>query len=93
MKNQATKTLLKSQVEILPNQRSIDIGSVAFQELVLVLHFGSFHLLSCGWRFAGVQARPLMDRPLASASVSEFWGRRWNTAFRDLTHLSNSHPF
>jgi alginate O-acetyltransferase complex protein AlgI len=27
-----------------------------------------------------------MDRPLASASVSEFWGRRWNRAFRDLSH-------
>ena len=27
-----------------------------------------------------------MNWPLASTSVSEFWGRRWNTAFRDLTH-------
>jgi hypothetical protein len=51
-----------------------------------MLHFGTFHLLSCAWRRAGVEARPLMNWPLASASVSEFWGRRWNTAFRDLTH-------
>jgi hypothetical protein len=54
--------------------------------IALVLHFGIFHLLSCAWRRAGVDARPLMDWPVASASVSEFWGRRWNTAFRDLTH-------
>jgi hypothetical protein len=54
--------------------------------IVLLLHFGIFHLLSCTWRAAGVEARPLMNRPIASISLAEFWGRRWNTAFRDLTH-------
>jgi D-alanyl-lipoteichoic acid acyltransferase DltB (MBOAT superfamily) len=42
--------------------------------------------LSCAWRAAGVNAKPLMNWPILSASVSEFWGKRWNTAFRDLTH-------
>jgi alginate O-acetyltransferase complex protein AlgI len=54
--------------------------------LVFVLHFGSFHLLSCAWRAAGVDARPLMAAPILATSVGEFWGRRWNRAFRDLTH-------
>jgi hypothetical protein len=53
---------------------------------VLMLHFGLFHLLSCAWRAGGVGARPLMQHPWAAAGVGEFWGRRWNTAFRDLTH-------
>ena len=52
----------------------------------MVLHFGSIHLLSCLWRAAGIDARPLMDWPIATTSVSDFWGRRWNTAFRDLAH-------
>ncbi len=54
--------------------------------IILLLHFGSFQLLSCAWRAVGVEARPLMNWPVVSVSLSEFWGRRWNTAFRDLTH-------
>jgi alginate O-acetyltransferase complex protein AlgI len=52
--------------------------------LILCLHFGSFHLLSCLWRRAGVDAPPIMNRPLASASLTEFWGKRWNLGFHAL---------
>ncbi|WP_428305606.1 MBOAT family protein [Lacipirellula sp.] len=61
-------------------------GWIGMIGLVLMLHFGLFHLLSCAWRRAGVDAAPLMDWPIAATSMSEFWGRRWNRAFRDLAH-------
>lgn len=67
-------------------ERPYVIGWIAMVGLTLTLHFGVCHLLSCAWRRAGVDARPLMDRPLAAASVGEFWSRRWNTAYRDVTH-------
>lgn len=62
------------------------IGWIGMIGLTMTLHFGLLHLVSCAWRRAGIEARPVMDRPLASVSVSEFWSRRWNTAFRDVTH-------
>ena len=61
-------------------------GWVAMIGVVVALHFGLFSLISSGWRAAGVAAAPLMRQPLRSQSLVEFWSRRWNTAFRDLTH-------
>ncbi|MDX1946842.1 MAG: MBOAT family protein [Pirellulaceae bacterium] len=61
-------------------------GWLGMAGVVFCLHFGAFHLLSCGWRQAGVAAAPLMDWPIAARGVSDFWGGRWNRAFRDVTH-------
>ena len=34
----------------------------------------------------GLHAEPIMRRPLASQSLGEFWGKRWNLGFRNLSH-------
>lgn len=77
----------------IPPQHPYLVGWSGMIGIVLALHFGAFHLLSCLWRCAGLEARPLMNQPLASTSLSEFWGRRWNTAFRDVTHRFLFRPF
>ena len=79
-------TLVWGAVPAVSESRPLFRGWLGMTGLIFLLHFGTFHLLSCVWRAAGVDAKPLMNWPVRSASLSEFWGKRWNTAFRDLTH-------
>jgi hypothetical protein len=53
---------------------------------VVALHGGVFTLLAEFWRRRGRDVSPLMNCPLGAASVTEFWGKRWNLGFRDLAH-------
>ncbi len=78
--------LLFGCARLIPPRHAYIVGWIGMIAIVLILHFGIFHLLSCAWRSIGLQARPVMNHPFASTSLSEFWGRRWNTAFRDLTY-------
>ncbi len=71
---------------IVPPEQDLLLGWCGMIGIAFLLHFGTFHLLSCFWRALGVEAVPLMQQPWAATSVSEFWSRRWNLAFRDLTH-------
>ncbi len=61
-------------------------GWTAMIGVVSILHFGVSHLASLVWRSFGVDARHIMDKPLLARSVSDFWGQRWNLAFRDVMH-------
>ena len=61
-------------------------GWVAMTGFVSILHFGVSQLLSILWRSAGVNARHIMHKPVFARSLADFWGDRWNLAFRDLMH-------
>jgi predicted DCC family thiol-disulfide oxidoreductase YuxK len=71
---------------------SLVVAWIGMLGIVLMLHFGSFELLSLAWRHAGVRAVPLMQQPLRSTSLSDLWGRRWNTAFHALVDRAMFRP-
>lgn len=61
-------------------------GWIGMTGIAFTLHFGLFHFLSVVWRRANCDAPPVMNAPILATSLSDFWSRRWNLAFRDLAH-------
>ena len=59
-------------------------GALAFWAMILIFHFGLFHLNALFWQSRGRAVKAIMNRPFQSITLREFWGRRWNLAFRDL---------
>jgi len=60
--------------------------------LSLIVHFGLCHVLTGAWRLAGVAAEPLFRAPLHAQSLGEFWARRWNLGFSEMTSLAVYRP-
>ena len=73
-------------------QQPLLAGWIGMFGIILILHFGLFQLLAIGWRKAGIEVEPIMNAPLRSKTVSEFWGRRWNSAFNRLAFEFVSRP-
>ncbi len=66
--------------------------ALALPGLSLILHFGAFNVLAGLWRLAGARTDALFKAPLRSTSLREFWGRRWNLAFSEMTALGVYRP-
>lgn len=49
-----------------------------------VFHFGLFKLNAIFIRMLGFDVDPIMANPVGTKSVTEFWGGRWNMAFKQL---------
>ncbi len=60
--------------------------------LSLIVHFGVFDILAAAWRWQGVDCQRLFRSPLRSTNLREFWGRRWNLAFSEMTAIAIYQP-
>ena len=78
--------LLWGLVRSIPQGQPLLRGWVGMLGLILLLHFGTFQIVSLLWQSIGVKAEPIMSAPLRSTSLGEFWGKRWNLGFRQLAH-------
>jgi alginate O-acetyltransferase complex protein AlgI len=60
--------------------------------LSLVLHFGVCSLLAGFWRRRGFDCDALFRAPLRSEGLGEFWSRRWNVGFSEMTSIAVFRP-
>jgi alginate O-acetyltransferase complex protein AlgI len=70
----------------VPAQHALMRGWIGLFGLIFLLHFGSFHLIALFWQRVGINAEPIMAKPILSRTLSEFWGKRWNLGFRQLAY-------
>lgn len=70
----------------IPEHQDLLRGWIGLFGLIFLLHFGSFHLIALFWQAMGIDAQPIMSKPIRSRTLSEFWGKRWNLGFRQLAH-------
>lgn len=73
-------------VRNVPSDQSPIAGGVGMVGLAFLIHFGVFHLLALAWQRVGVAALHIFRSPGRARSVTDFWGARWNLAFRELAH-------
>jgi hypothetical protein len=79
-------TLLWVVARSVPPGEPLLRGWVGMLGLILLLHFGTFKIIALLWQSVGVNAKAIMSAPLRSTSLGEFWGKRWNLGFRQLSH-------
>lgn len=60
--------------------------------LSLALHFGLLSISTGMLRRRGVNVGLLFKSPLKANSLSEFWGKRWNLAFSEMTSIAVFRP-
>ena len=53
----------------------------AFPAFIFIFHGGIFHLLAAFYQGKRIAVTEVMDYPISSRSLNEFWSKRWNIVF------------
>jgi alginate O-acetyltransferase complex protein AlgI len=78
---------------VLPYQLTyILVSAMLLVGLSLVLHFGLLSISAGMWRFSGANTYFLFRQPATALSLTEFWGKRWNLAFIEMTAVAVFRP-
>lgn len=87
--------LLAHKLVLLPiNHRLayVLVSGVLLIGLSLILHFGLLSISAGGWRLQGVNTYLLFRQPATATSLTEFWSKRWNIAFSEMTSVAIFRP-
>ncbi|RVU00669.1 hypothetical protein EOD41_11765 [Mucilaginibacter limnophilus] len=68
------------------------ISIILLIALSLILHFGVLSISAGVWRLQGVNVHMLFRQPAKAMSLTEFWGKRWNLAFSEMTSIAIFRP-
>jgi hypothetical protein len=58
----------------------------------LILHFGLLSISAGMWRLSGAGTYYLFKAPAKATSLNEFWSKRWNLAFSEMTSVAIFRP-
>jgi hypothetical protein len=87
--------LVAHQVVLLhlaPTLSYIIITALLLIGLSLILHFGLLSISAGTWRLSGVNTYYLFKSPAKATSLTEFWSKRWNIAFSEMTSIAIFRP-
>lgn len=70
----------------------ICVSIILLVGLSLILHFGFLSISAGMYRLQGVNTYLLFRQPATATSLTEFWSKRWNIAFSEMTSVAIFRP-
>lgn len=61
-------------------------AATVFTAMIFIFHFGLLDLNAQFLNKFNHNVKPIMNAPWKAKTLAEFWGKRWNMAFRDAAH-------